>query len=165
MNRTLAMLIIGLVFGGGIGFVLAAANGVTLDGHNHATDHVMPKGMDHSAQTHGAPISLEKTDTSPVLTLEALEDPVSGWNLNIQTKHFQFSPANSGLSHVEGQGHAHVYIDGVKWGRVYGSWVHLDIAPDGPVEVKVTLNSNDHRPLHVEDQPLAASVKLQASGS
>ncbi|MCY3830692.1 MAG: hypothetical protein OXF89_16305 [Rhodospirillaceae bacterium] len=35
MPRSLALLIIGLFFGGGIGFFLAAANNVALDGHHH----------------------------------------------------------------------------------------------------------------------------------
>ena len=33
MDRSLWLLIIGLIFGGGIGFVTAAGNGITLDGH------------------------------------------------------------------------------------------------------------------------------------
>ncbi|PWK56984.1 hypothetical protein C8D95_103220 [Silicimonas algicola] len=39
MNRAIAMLLIGLALGFGIGFVVAASNGVTLDGHDHALDH------------------------------------------------------------------------------------------------------------------------------
>lgn len=39
MDRSIAMLIIGLIFGGGLGFVIAAANGITLNGHDHSHDH------------------------------------------------------------------------------------------------------------------------------
>lgn len=40
MDRGLALFLIGLLFGGGIGFVAAAGLGVTLDGHDHgAHDH------------------------------------------------------------------------------------------------------------------------------
>lgn len=39
MDRSIAMLLIGLVFGFGLGFVVAAANGITLDGHDHSADH------------------------------------------------------------------------------------------------------------------------------
>ena len=35
MDRSLALFAIGLVFGGGIGFAIAASNGVTFDGHDH----------------------------------------------------------------------------------------------------------------------------------
>ena len=33
--RQLALLLIGLFFGGGIGFLIAASQGITLDGHDH----------------------------------------------------------------------------------------------------------------------------------
>lgn len=164
MNRSIAMLIIGLVFGGGLGFVLAASNGVTLDGHDHATDHgpaVAP--MDHSAhQGHDMPLVLDR-DSAPTLQIEAFPDPVAGWNLNIQTTNFTFSPKNAGLAHVDGEGHAHVYVNGVKLGRVYGDWVHLDGLPEGDVEISVTLNANDHRTLAVEDVPISAKLTLSAA--
>lgn len=38
MDRSIAMLIIGLIFGGGLGFVVAAANGITLNGHDHGSE-------------------------------------------------------------------------------------------------------------------------------
>ncbi len=165
MNRAIAMLIIGLVFGGGLGFVLAAANGVTLDGRDHATDHgpeASTTATDHAAhQGHDTPLVLEDSD-APTLTLEAFPDPVAGWNLHIRTTDFTFAPRNSGLAHVDGEGHAHVYANGVKLGRVYGPWVHLDKLPEGPVEIEVTLNANDHRPLAVGDTPISARLQLPA---
>ncbi len=36
MQKPLMFLVIGLFFGFGLGFLFAAANGVTLDGHDHA---------------------------------------------------------------------------------------------------------------------------------
>lgn len=39
MDRSIAMLLIGLIFGFGLGFVVAAANGITLGGHDHGSDH------------------------------------------------------------------------------------------------------------------------------
>lgn len=165
MSRAIAMLIIGLIFGGGLGFVLSAAKGVTLDGHDHATDHgreavATATATDHAAhQGHDALLVLEEAD-APTLTLEAFPDPVAGWNLHIRTTDFVFAPRNSGLAHVDGEGHAHVYANGVKLGRVYGPWVHLDKLPEGPVEIEVTLNANDHRPLAVGDAPISARLQL-----
>ncbi len=37
MQKPLALLIIGLFFGTGFGFLIAASNGITLDGHDHST--------------------------------------------------------------------------------------------------------------------------------
>jgi len=45
MQRSLSLLFIGLFFGAGLGFLVAASYGVTLDGHDHAAPH------DHSPNT------------------------------------------------------------------------------------------------------------------
>lgn len=47
MDRSIAMLLIGLIFGGGLGFVVAAANGITLNGHDHSHDHGTEASVPH----------------------------------------------------------------------------------------------------------------------
>ena len=86
---------------------------------------------------------------------------MSGWNLHIETENFSFSPENASLAHIDGEGHAHVYINGVKLGRFYGPWVHLDDLPEGEVTVEVTLNANDHRFLAVGDVALSQTLTIQ----
>lgn len=162
MNRALALLVIGLVLGGGIGFVLAAANGVTLDGHDHATDHgsgdhemaLAGTGHDHSQLRDVG------GDVPATLAIQVTEDLVSGWNLHLMTTGFAFAPASAGLTHVPGQGHAHVYANGAKIARVYGDWLHIDTLPTGAVDLMVTLNSNDHQTLAVDGVPVQAMVSL-----
>ncbi len=188
MNTGLPLLLIGLVFGGGIGFTIAAANGITLDGHDHSDpahhEAAMRGGGMHDFRdlpedmtaddistsanptgrvphAHDEILVIQPSDTAPRLALAAAKDPVAGWNLNILTEHFEFSPQNASGPHVEGEGHAHVYVNGQKLGRYYGNWVHLDNLPTGRVVVDVTLNANDHRPLAVGGDPLAARITLQ----
>lgn len=45
MNRAVAMLLIGLIFGVGIGFIIAAGAGVTMDGHDHDANVVPETGQ------------------------------------------------------------------------------------------------------------------------
>ncbi len=162
MNTAIPLLVIGLIFGGGIGFTIAAANGITLDGHDHEAHDAMDHStMDHGGMAHDEVFSLEVTATSPTLTVVVLEDPASGYNLHIMTENFTFSPENASLDHIEGEGHAHVYINGVKLGRFYGPWVHLDNLPEGEVTVEVTLNANDHRELAVGEDALRRAVTIQ----
>lgn len=49
MDRGLALFLIGLIFGGGLGFLVAAGNGITLDGHDHSDPaaHAAPAGHSH----------------------------------------------------------------------------------------------------------------------
>ena len=163
MDRSLPLLIIGLVFGGGIGFTVAAANGITLGGHDHADpahhgNHALADTA--GSHDHSTLRSMAADASAPSLAVHAMRDPASGWNLHVITENFTFSPQNASRDHVPGEGHAHVYINGVKLGRFYGPWVHLDNWPEGEVTVEVTLNANDHRPLAVSGVPLAEIVRI-----
>ncbi|KIN63020.1 hypothetical protein Z946_1883 [Sulfitobacter noctilucicola] len=162
MSRSLALFVIGLTFGGGIGFAIAAASGAQFEGHDHndpahhgaTADHSM---MDHSAHAaHDIPIDVSP-DAAPEVSITVMPDPMSGYNLHVMTSNFAFSPQNASRDHVAGEGHAHVYIDGQKLGRLYGDWLHIAALPKGEVEVSVSLNANDHSPLAVAGVPIAAS--------
>ena len=166
MDRSLALFAIGLIFGGGIGFVVAAGNGITFDGHDHAdtaahadtnvaTAH---ENMDHSA-AHDTPIDVPSED-APKVSLMLMADPMAGYNLHVTVENFVFHPEGASLAAVPGQGHAHVYVNGEKLSRLYGEWMHIAALPKGDVTVDVSLNSNDHRPLAVDGTPISASTTL-----
>ncbi|APE45562.1 hypothetical protein BOO69_17235 [Sulfitobacter alexandrii] len=162
MNRTLALFVIGLIFGGGLGFAFAAGNGITFDGHDHA-DPAHHAGMahdsgDHAAQ-HETPIELS-AENAPEVRIAVTPDPMAGYNLHVMVENFEFSPENASRDHRPGQGHAHVYANGVKLGRIYGAWTHLDGLPEGNVDIEVTLNSNDHHPLVVGGKPVSAITRV-----
>lgn len=154
MNRALSLFAIGLIFGGGIGFTIAAGNGVTFDGHDHSNPALHSAGMDH-ASMHDTPVDVPAAD-APQVAIMVQPDPMAGYNLHVMTTNFAFSPERASLQNVTGEGHAHVYINGEKLGRLYGAWMHLDGLPQGQVEIRVTLNTNDHRPLAVDGTPVSA---------
>ncbi len=78
------------------------------------------------------------------VAVQAEVDPVSGINLRIIPEGFTFSPESVNGEHIDGEGHAHVYVDGVKLSRVYTPWLHLDGLEPGRREISVTLNANNH---------------------
>jgi hypothetical protein len=173
MDRSLALLAIGLIFGGGIGFVIAAANNVTLNGHEHGAQNgheeaemgandALKHGQS-SGHAHGNVLSLPAGDDAPTVTIQVLKDPMSGWNLFVGTENFRFAAQHASQPHIAGEGHAHVYVNGVKIARLYGPWMHIPALPQGVSEVKVVLNSNDHRPLAVDDIPISATATVTAS--
>lgn len=159
MNRAFAMLLIGLIFGGGIGFTIAA--GVTLDG----TDHIAPNSeMDHAAKghdthDHDTVITLPEGPDAPTLDIAVTKDG-AGWNLQVITTNFTLTPERIGGAHIHGEGHGHVYLNGVKQARIYGEWYHIASVPAGDVELRVTLNSNDHSALAVAGKPLEVMTTL-----
>lgn len=159
MDRALVLFAIGLVFGGGIGFVVAAGNGVTFDGHDHG-DPAAHSGaqMDH-AMMHDTQMDVP-AENAPEVSMMLTPDPVTGYNLHVTVDNFAFSPEGASLADVPGQGHAHVYVNGEKLARLYGEWMHIAALPKGDVTVEVTLNSNDHRPLAVDGTPIFARTEL-----
>ncbi len=164
MPRSLALFGIGLVFGGGIGFLVAAGNGITLDGHDHSDPRAHGEsahGDTHDTMnvndahaSHDAVISLPDAVDAPRLDVAIAPDPVSGWNLHLLVQNFRFAPEHASSPHIPGEGHAHVYVNGTKIARLYGPWIHIADLPAGDNEVIVTLTANDHSQLAVGDKPL-----------
>ncbi len=113
---------------------------VVRGGHNH----------------HG---KVEVANTADIPTVKLIIQSINdaGITLRIDVKNFRFAPTAADGVHVEGEGHAHLYVDGRKVARVYGPWYHLPPLPPGSHEIRVTLNSNDHREytvggIRIEDQ-------------
>ena len=94
MPRSLALLLIGLLLGGGIGFFLAAANNVALDGHHHAAAE---------DAGHAGIIDLPAGPDAPTLDFRVTRDAGSGWNLQILTTGFRFAPERVNAPHRPGR--------------------------------------------------------------
>ena len=160
MPKTFVFLIIGLFFGTGFGFLITASSGAALKGHDHAAGGA---AHDHAAHDHGndAHVALTEAGTPvPALTLMLHPDGAQSRNLHIGVTNFTFAPEAVNGVHVPGQGHAHVYMDGVKLGRAYAPWYHLSALHSGAHEIRVTLNANDHSALAIDGQPVEATAKL-----
>ena len=164
MNKGMMAIAIGVL--GVCGVALAALStdqGPDRGGAGHAQGHgatSMAMRVADGDHQHGEPLALPPGPNAPTLGIAITPDPKSGWNLRIETTNFRFSPENASGPHRAGEGHAHAYVNGRKVARVYGPWFHLDALPKGEVAVTVTLNSNDHRPLAVEDAPLEVTRTL-----
>ena len=72
-------------------------------------------GMGGHAETIEAPAGMG-------VALNVHPDSVSGFNVQIVPMAFTFAPEKVNTTHVPGEGHAHLYVDGVKLRRVYGPW-------------------------------------------
>jgi len=160
MQKPFALLIIGLFFGGGLGFLTAASNGVTLDGHDHGKNAATATQADHG-HNHDQVITLPDGEHAPTLKVKLHPDTVAGWNLEIITTNFTFTPENVNQDSQAGEGHAHVYVNGEKLARLYSPWMHISRLPAGRTTVSVSLNANDHSPFSVGGTPLSTDVVIQ----
>ncbi|MEM1344099.1 MAG: hypothetical protein AAGI34_05895 [Pseudomonadota bacterium] len=97
---------------------------------------------------------------APEVAIAITKDAMTGWNLRLETQNFTFAPEAINGPVALNQGHAHVYVNGEKLGRLYGHHYHLPDFLPGPHEIRVTLNANDHSTFAVEGQPIAATAQI-----
>jgi len=168
MKRSLAFTAIGMIFAAAAGFLVAASNGVSIGSdhdHTSAADHgdtaSAITGVGHA--DHPEMLVLPEDDNAPSVTITVTPDAVSGWNLHIETTNFRFAPENASTSHVQGEGHAHIYINGQKVARHYGAWYHIAKLPGGTNTVEVVLSANDHRVLSMGETPVMANVVVDVT--
>ena len=114
-------------------------------------------GADHHEKTIEAPADMS-------VGLEAELHELSGVNLKITATGFAFEPDKVDAAHVPGEGHAHVYVDGVKIGRVFDPNYHLTEIDPGERSVRITLNANSHEQYAKGEHPLEATTTITVPG-
>lgn len=115
----------------------------------------------HNNMSHGL-LNVSQDSIIPAITeLELLKDPMSGWNLFIKTTNFKFAPKNVNQPHQAGKGHAHLYLNGRKYARVYSPYFHLPDLIGAKNELKVTLNANGHENLALNDRPIEKIIIIK----
>ncbi len=129
------------------------------DGNEAA--HADEGGGEHS-HDHASTIEWDGPET-PSLSVEAIEDTAGSFNVYLSLSGFVFSPENASRHHVPGEGHAHIYLDGTKLGRIYTESYFLSGLSAGTHTIQVTLNANSHQDYTVEEKLLEASVDVVAS--
>lgn len=112
--------------------------------------------------THGA-ATTPAVEPYPSVTVSILEDPSGGWLLRSVPSNFEIAPQNVSTAHVDGEGHMHLYIDGVKVMRLYGEWHQLPPLTAGTHEIRVELSSNDHSAMSIDGEIVDDTVTLEVS--
>lgn len=114
----------------------------------------------HSSQS----LDLTGEENIPTFALiEVVEETSDSYNLHVQIDNWTFTPEQTGDPTVPNEGHAHVYVDGVKVGRMYSNWFHLGDLEAGERTVTVTLNGNDHTNFVVNGEIVGAETAVTIS--
>lgn len=92
-------------------------------------------------------------------------DDTEGWNLFLATEGFEWAPESASGEHVDGLGHAHLYIDGIKTARLYGAAYHLTRLEPGSHEIRATLNGNDHAEYETGDATVKTTATIEVEGT
>lgn len=123
----------------------------------HTTQHEMSPSH-HSHSTLDIPAHLP----IPTLDITAHPYPKSGYNLQVAVTNFLFSPENASTTHIDGQWHAHLYIDNKKITRLYSEWTHIpaEWLTSGTHDITVGLSANDHSELVSGWKAIADTVTI-----
>lgn len=117
---------------------LAHARGIKVDVHVH-------KETDDHSNEHSHGEMFEAQGDIPTVKVEVYPG-VSGYAIFADTEHFTFAPLHADKEHVDNEGHAHIYVDEVKIGRLYAPWSYLPaIEEKGEHTIRIELSTNDHR--------------------
>ncbi len=99
---------------------------------------------------------------TPAVNHLMFPDVMGGYNVQIMTRNFTFTPAKINQAVEQNSGHAHIYVNGVKYARVYSNWFHLPSSALtlGDNLIKVTLNGNDHSEWAKDGEAISSTVTL-----
>ncbi len=161
-----------------LGVGLAYTHTLANPGHGHHGEHTpttatpevpsddaADRGHGDDAHGHHSTLEIPAHQPVPTVTLTAHPDPVSGWNLEVETEHWVFAPERVNQSSLTTEGHAHLYVNGEKITRLYGHWFYLPSLPSGEHTLTVGLNANGHEDLVHGGQPIEATVTIAAPES
>ncbi|MEM6733776.1 MAG: hypothetical protein AAF658_19605, partial [Myxococcota bacterium] len=133
-----------------------------------ATPKTSSVGMDHSHM----PIAVPSDAPTPGLSLILTQDAVSGFNLTLDLERYALvvPPAEMDMATMMKpsqdaatgfvEGHAHLYVNGEKIRRLYGTREHLpgSIFRPGVNQVTVTLNNHGHMAWTVNEKKVLATL-------
>lgn len=121
-------------------------------------DAIVPEG---ALASHGGLFVPPQGEPSPTLALRAELGEDRRVTLSLDTTDFTFDEAGADGPHVPGHGHAHLYINTIKIGRVYGPIYVTEPLESGRHVLSVTLNTNDHRSYGRDDATVSATAVIE----
>ena len=137
-------------------FEAATAGAFALNFHVFASDNAVAADDHHGGNTP----ELVASETPVSVAITAESDTTGGVDVRIATEGFRFAPELVDQAHTDGAGHAHIYVDGVKLGRVFENEYHIDQLAPGDHEIRVSLNSNDHGELTFNGEVVESTVTV-----
>lgn len=118
--------------------------------------------QDNQSSGHGGHFMVPDGELKPALSVSiSPTSDGSGWQLTAKVSDFAFDRENVDGDHIPGTGHGHLYLNGLKLGRVYHETVNIGRLPKGTHKVRLTLNTNNHRIYMVDGKPVTATAEIK----
>ena len=118
--------------------------------------------MDHSMHSADAVFNVESGLNIPRVEMSVQKAENHEWMIDLTTQNFEFfEPETDPAAHKNGQGHGHLYLNGLKLQRMYSLNARIGKLPPGEHIVSITLNTNDHRAYATNGMPISASMTIR----
>lgn len=100
---------------------------------------------------------------TPTLELAVMVDGTDGYNVNVKTTNFTFTPGLVGESVGSNTGYATLYVNGRLKERLYGPWIHVgyEDLSNGLNTIDVVLVANDGAEWAVNGEIISSSAVLE----
>jgi hypothetical protein len=122
-----------------------------VDGESPYTEETPMAMNDSDGKEHDHSKQMDMSgESAPFVDLSVIPLGDGSYNIRVQTLNFIFAPQNVNQDPIAGEGHAHLYVDGVKIARLYGEWFHLEALPENAEVISVSLYANNHQALSVD---------------
>lgn len=123
-------------------------------------EHALAAAQTEEGNVHGSRMmDLSNAEIIPEISIiEVMEDDIGEYILHVEIDNWTFTPEKTGSETVANEGHAHVYVNGAKAGRMYGNWFHLGELSPGQHTIAVILNGNDHTEFVVDGNRIGAET-------
>lgn len=108
------------------------------------------------------------SEPTPTLSFDINQDTMEGWDVDVHTTNFTFTPEHINGAPIPGEGHVHLYIDN-NLIIMLGPWYHIDHLTPGQHTIRVGLFNNDHSIYTVNgarvevEKTISVSAKKMAS--
>ncbi len=120
------------------------------DSHDHDHDH-----------DHGNNLDVSQLTDPPTVSISGAAIETGEVNLNFAVKNLELVPISPASEHESGQGHLHLYVDGVSVAMLHEtSYVVTDLTK-GLHNFRVAISANDHREYHVDGKAISDSISIE----
>jgi len=135
------------------------------DGDHMDDSHKDSDDMTHDSGEHeheeGKEYEFVSHDGLPEVKINSVSDNSDGtWALDFTTANFTFDEAAVDSDNVPGTGHAHLYINDEKIGRVFDESYTIEQDLDSGDTVTVSLFTNDHQAYTHDGVPIRYSYNI-----
>ena len=111
---------------------------------------------------HGSKHEVPSDEAKPSVTiLPSSELSADGLRIDIDVSDFEFIRVPDDAPHSPGRGHAHLYLNGLKLGRLYEPTASVGALSPGKYFLRIVLNTNDHRAYSVNGKIVASEWSFE----